>query len=293
MDQNQLSILRRLFSTVVVHEFGRKASSPLFARLVKRLNLPPGCSPQTSVSNLFETGFKILKTSGLRDEYVYRSAIAQKILIGRHSLNTATMLNELRVGTAKADVVVLNGTSTVYEIKSERDSLVRLENQLNNYRQVFAHVNVVTSENHLDTLRRIVPKGVGIIVLSSRFSLRVDQEAVKTTEMMSSDMIFNVLRTREAKKVLENLGICPPKVPNTQVRGCMQEIFMGVDPIAVHDQMVQVLRRSRSQSALTDFVELIPRSLLASALATKPDKRSRERIIEAVNTPLIKAIDWK
>ncbi|MEI9986083.1 MAG: sce7726 family protein [Aliidongia sp.] len=55
-------------------------------------------------------------------------SVTQKILMGKHSLRTASMLNEFRAGSCKADLVILNGTATVYEIKSERDSLTRLAN---------------------------------------------------------------------------------------------------------------------------------------------------------------------
>lgn len=47
------------------------------------------------------------------------NVIANKILLGKHSLNTSHMLSEFRVGYNKADVVIINGTSSVYEIKSE------------------------------------------------------------------------------------------------------------------------------------------------------------------------------
>ena len=56
-------------------------------------------------------------------EYVYKNTIVNKILLGRHSLNTSTLISELNVGKSKADIVIFNGTSTVYEIKTELDSL--------------------------------------------------------------------------------------------------------------------------------------------------------------------------
>lgn len=73
-----------------------------------------------TVGDVFDQAFEILKVAGQRDEYIYRAAISQKILMGTHSLRTASMLNEFRAGSSKADLVILNGTATVYEIKSER-----------------------------------------------------------------------------------------------------------------------------------------------------------------------------
>ena len=81
------------------------------------------------------------------------------------------MLSEFRAGTCKADLVILNGTSTVYEIKSERDSLVRLSNQVKNYKRVFAMVNVITSEGFVKSVCTTVPDDVGVMCLSKRYHI--------------------------------------------------------------------------------------------------------------------------
>lgn len=75
------------------------------------------------------------------------------------------MLNEFRAGSCKADLVILNGTATAYEIKSERDSLARLSNQVLNYRRVFASVNVMVRGIHVESVRHVVPVDVGVVPL--------------------------------------------------------------------------------------------------------------------------------
>lgn len=85
-----------------------------------------------TVGEAFNEAFALLRQTGLRNEYVYRSALTHNLLLGKHSLRTACMLNEFRIGSCKADLIILNGTGTVYEIKSERDSLSRLQNQITN-----------------------------------------------------------------------------------------------------------------------------------------------------------------
>lgn len=250
-------------------------------------------SPDSTVGDAFERAFGILRQSGMRDEYVYRSAIAQKILLGRHSLNTATMLNELRAGECKADVVVLNGTSTAYEIKSDRDSLTRLTNQLSNYRAVFASVNVVVGHSHLDDVLTLVPHDVGVLLLTNRFRLSVVREAIDLPERTSPLMILEILRIDEAASILRNLGLEAPEVPNTRIRTEFKDIFIGLDPGVVHKQMVEVLRRTRSQAPLAAFVGSLPDSVKAASLAAKPNVLSRSHISDAINTPLVEALAWK
>src|SRR5690606_10514895 len=153
----QLSALTRLFSAAVFREMAKKGRSGLFCRLLEQTDLIDRVGLSATVGDTFDYAFDILKVAGHRDEYIYRAAISQKVLMGTHSLRTASMLNEFRIGDCKADLVILNGTATVYEIKSERDSLVRLVKQVESYKRVFAKVNVITSEGHVDGVLDMVP----------------------------------------------------------------------------------------------------------------------------------------
>lgn len=292
-NKSEVSALSRLFSATVFRDFGRHGRSLLFSRLVMQSQIAVGMPMQSTVGSVFDAAFRVLKQSGMRDEYVYRNAITQKILLGRHSLNTATMLSEVRAGLCKADVVVLNGTATAYEIKSERDSLARLQNQLRNYTGVFASVNVVVSPLHVREVLAAVPKDIGVLSLSQRFTLQTEQEAQNRPERTSPLMILELLRADEAVSVLDALDIESPKVPNTQLRSELGKIFACLDPTVVHDQMAKTLRSSRSQAALSDFVESIPSSLKGVSLAKKVDARGRMRIKEAIETPLVEALSWK
>ena len=56
---------------------------------------------------------------------------------GEHIPQNSTLINEFRVCNSKADIAIINGKSTVYEIKSKYDSLDRLESQIADYKKVF------------------------------------------------------------------------------------------------------------------------------------------------------------
>ena len=292
-DVSQASALSRLFSASVVRDLLNGARSPAFVRLLHQARMVSRVSPDSTVGNAFDEAFKCLRRVDLRDEYVYRSAITQKILLGKHSLSTATMLREARAGSSKADVVVLNGTSTAYEIKSERDSLVRMRNQLHNYRRVFASVNVLASAGHLREVLDSAPADVGVITLSPRFTLQTIREPQNAPDRISPLMILETLRLEEAQAILENLSLEMPDVPNTRMRLELRRIFAALDPTVVHDEMVRVLRSSRSQFHLTDYIRTIPVSLRAAALGMRPDVRGRMRFKEAIETPLAEALAWK
>ncbi|MEW6875781.1 sce7726 family protein [Trueperella pyogenes] len=293
LDRNEASAISRLFSATVLRDFSENSRSSLFTRLLFRTRLSASVSPEATVGTTLDQAFKLLRKSKFRDDYVYRNAITEKILLGRHSLNTATLLNEARAGSCKADVVILNGTSMAYEIKSERDSLSRLRNQVEHYRQVFATVNVVASKSHLSEVLRITPEDVGVITLSNRYSLQIARRPKNRPDRVNPIMLLDTLRVDEAKSVLSHLGLEVPDVPNTKIRSELRHIFATLEPDIVHNETVQILKASRSQARLAEFISTVPASIRAASLAANPDPSNTTRIKAAIDTPLVEALAWR
>jgi len=291
-DRSTLSALTRFFSSAVFREMAKKGRSPLFGRLINQTDLSQKCGRHAKVADAFDMAFSILKKSGHRDEYVYRVALAHKVLMGKHSLKTASMLNEFRAGSSRADIVILNGTATVYEIKSERDSLARLANQVRNYQRVFASVNVIASEGHVKGVLDVVPDDVGVMCLTSRYRISTIRDAIDDPERVCPSAIFESLRAAEAESVLKALGVAIPSVPNTRRHAMLREFFLQQDPAGVHAQMVRTLKRTRSLSLLSDLIDQLPRSLHAAALSIPLRRAEHDRLAAAVGTRLDAAMAW-
>lgn len=270
----------------------KNGRSSLFSRLISMSEIGALCPADATVGHAFDSAFAILKRNGCRDEYVYRAALIQRVLLGKHSLNTACMLTEFRAGTCKADLAILNGTATVYEIKSERDSLARLANQVENYKRVFAKVFVIASKDHVDSVFKTVPTDVGVLELSARHQISTIREAEDRPNRICPVTVFESLRTAEAETILAQLGVQFPDVPNTLRRGVMRERFEKLDPTAVHMAMVATLKRTRDLAPLREFVERLPQSLHAAALSINIRRSDHDRIVEAVSTPLTTAMAW-
>lgn len=288
----QLAALSRLFSSTVIHEMARKGRSPLFARLANQSRLMEGFAVSGHVHNLFDAAFQLLKQQGHRDEYIYKAALTHKILLGRHSLQTASMLNEFRVEDCKADLAILNGTATVYEVKSERDSLVRLERQIAAYTKVFARVYVVAAETHVDAVLASLPEDVGLLQLSKRHNISTLREAVDRPERTSPASIFNSIRTSEARLILQERGVSLPTVPNTQQSSALRQLFVKLDAREAHEGMVRVLKKTRNLMRLSDLVAQLPDSLQTAALSVPLRKQDHKRLVAAVNTPIKEAMAW-
>lgn len=292
MTQPHLSALSRLFSSSVFRELAGKGRSRTFSRLVDELAPTRIFRGSHLVRDAFDAAYSVLQKSGSRDEYIYKTALTHKVLLGKHSLNTACMMSEFRVAGCKADLVILNGTAAVYEIKSERDSLSRLARQIEAYKKVFATVNVIVSEYHVEDVLKLTSRDVGVLQLSDRYQISTCREAEDMPERILPTAVFESIRTNEAKQILMRLGVEIPDVPNTLIRSELRQRFEGLDPKAVHLEMVRLLKRTRDLAPLSELLDSLPMSLHAAALTRQITKTSEQRLVRAVNTPLRDAVLW-
>lgn len=289
---SQLAATSRLFSSAVFREMATKGRSSLFVRLMKEAQLLDKWASLDRVKDAFDAAFVVLSTGSRRDEYIYKAALTHKVLLGTHSLSTACMLNEFRVGECKADIAILNGTATVYEIKSERDSLSRLERQVEAYKRVFASVFVIAGENHVDAVLAATSADVGVLRLSKRQQISTLRDAENRPDRICPATVFDALRTGEAKQILTRLGVSHPTVPNTVLHAELRKLFVGLPPEAVHMEMVRTLKGTRSLLPLARLVGHLPRSLQAVALTVSLRRGDHGRLVSAVNTPLAEAMGW-
>ncbi|MHA6332660.1 sce7726 family protein [Qipengyuania sp. CAU 1752] len=288
----QATALARFFSAGVLKELAKLGRSPLFVRLLHESRIPHDPDSAVPVSQLFEQAFDLLKERGNRHEYIYKAALTEKVLLGIHSLQTASMLNEFRIGPCKADLVILNGTGTVYEIKSERDSLCRLNDQIHAYSRVFAKVNVIVGKNHLKAVEKCVPKHVGIQVLSDRYQISSMREAEENASRTEAAAIFDAITLQEAKVILGRAGVSMADVPNTQRYSAWRKQFAQLDPEFAHRMMVKVLKGTRNLQSLESLLEEIPQSLYCASLSARLRAKERGRLVIALQTPLREAIAW-
>lgn len=87
-------------------------------------------------------------------------------LLARHAREAdTTIIDELGLcrGQARVDVAVVNGLLHGYEIKSERDSLRRLDSQVEFYGRVLDRATLVVGDRHLTRALSLVPEWWGVL----------------------------------------------------------------------------------------------------------------------------------
>lgn len=287
----QIAALARIFSSSVVQEMARYGKSPLLSRLVLDSRFLSWASEVRDVENIFEEAFRFLRKKKFRYEYIYKSALTHNVLMGVHKLK-ASLLTEFRIGKCKADIVILNGTGTVYEIKTDRDSLSRLKNQIEAYTKVFAKVNVIVGENHTNSVLEMLPDEVGVLELNGRYNISEKRKGNARPERTCPLAIFESVQLKEAKKILETLGIEVPNVPNTKQYETLRSHFERLNPEATHYAMVETLKKTRSLAVLGELLQNLPGSLHAAVLSTPLRRQDYPRLLKAVKTPVQDALRW-
>ena len=104
-------------------------------------------------------------TSIMNESQIKRSFFLRRLVPYQNSPNTL-VLNELGLkhGKCRADIAVINGHLTGYEIKSDLDSIKRLSEQIRIYSNVFNRAYLILTEVHLETASTLLPEWWGIIL---------------------------------------------------------------------------------------------------------------------------------
>lgn len=221
-----------------------------------------------------------------RAEYLYKNSIARKILLGRHSLATTQLFTELRAEGAKADVVLVNGTTTAYEIKTELDSLERLPKQLLSYCRVFDRVNVVTHRSLVARILTVAPAGVGVLELTDRGAFRTVRAAESNRAHVVPGVIFDTLRRDEYLRVIQEHYGRVPAVPNALIYRACRRLFERLTPADAHDALANALRRRVSPAELSTVVASTPASLTTLCLIADLNPRQAAQLSATLRRPL-------
>ncbi|WP_259460495.1 sce7726 family protein [Paraburkholderia sp. BL23I1N1] len=134
----RLRLLARMFTRPVFTDIARSGNWQVALGFLAEHGLLTAAKGQP-LASLFESAWLEIRRA-YRNEFVYKTEIAGRIVFGRHSPNTASLHVELPVGRSIVDVAVFNGTSTAYEIKTEFDTPRRLTTQTSNYLAAFDRV---------------------------------------------------------------------------------------------------------------------------------------------------------
>ena len=253
MSTNNL-VLNRLFTQHVFKDLLNDGENNVYGTVVKRyLDNSDSKDNGTLISEVY----RVLSKS-YRNEYFYMNTLLNKLLLGKHSVNTTTALTQIPIGNSKADFILINGKAVVYEIKTDLDSFERLDTQLDDYYKAFDHVCVVTSENSYQKLFKLLQNtSVGIYVLTKRNTLStvMGKEPIADKKFLEHTAIFKILHKKEYENIIRSFyGELPSATPAFYYRECLS--WFSKIPISSAYSMFLEQLKTRNKIVLEDFQEV-------------------------------------
>lgn len=147
---------------------------------------------------------KALPTNDLIIRYALREDLKK-----RHAQDKKLqIIEELSIshGTARIDIAVINRIMHGYEIKSDRDTLERLPEQMPEFNAVFDRVTLVVGKQHLYRAIHIVPDWWGITIAKINTKGRLVLQTIREPEdnkKQDKVSIARLLWREEALRILE------------------------------------------------------------------------------------------
>lgn len=279
IDRKYIPALGRLFTPIVMDSLLLNQYSPYLSEVCNSSGLLKKIEPSTTFKQFLEWIYNVLFKS-YRNEYIYKNVLTNKILLGKHSLTTSNILTEFRVGQNKADVVLINGTSTVYEIKSEYDSFDRLENQIKTYTNTFDHINVITSHSQVEKLFSLLPEKVGILVLTDRNTISTKRKSKSNKDNINPDLLFDSIRKDEYTRIIKEYYGSIPEVPNTRIYRECKQLFRFIPPDISHDLTMTVLKKRNNSKSIKRFIDCVPPSISAYAMSIRGHKKKMQKLVD-------------
>lgn len=170
-----------------------------------------------------------------------------RIRLARHHQDSNTLVVDelgLRHGASRADIAVVNGHLVGIEIKSDADTLSRLDGQVDCYSAVFDRAVLVTTTRHSREALRSVPDWWGVVEASqgSRGAVRFRTlRRARSNPAVDPYAVAQLLWRDEAASILEGLG-APSNVLRQRRSVLYEELVTRLDRRELRRQVRETLK---------------------------------------------------
>ncbi|KAF2331502.1 sce7726 family protein [Flavobacterium nitrogenifigens] len=245
---------------------------------------------QLKIGKSFKTYYEYIRyiynelTKQYRNEYVYKNTFITELLINSYGVKNTIALSEFKVGNSIADIVLFNGTSKAFEIKTELDSRRRLNGQLMDYRKIFKECYVIIHEAFIDDYL-IENDSVGVIVLERQkrsLKMREIRKAKENLEI-DSDALMHCIRTEEYKTIiLEYFGELP-KMNSFNMFEICRELMREIPSETLHNLFIEQLKKRKSN---TKNLAVFQKELRQLGLSMNINNNLHEKLLYKLNKPI-------
>lgn len=196
------------------------------------------------------------------DDAILRANLHKTYLLKSHKSKDVLVLDELGLkhGKCRADIAVINGRLEGFEIKSDEDSLVRLESQIVTYSEVFDRATIVVGNRYLNKVESVVPNWWGILWGQKREGNKIEFKQVRKGRLnpgVKALSVAQLLWRSEAISILEELGVSDKALLRSKRLSLYNEVVSRLPIAKLRSQVISCLKsrkgwRSASQQAQCD-----------------------------------------
>ena len=173
-----------------------------------------------------------------RCEYVFKNEVINKILL-RHFTHPDTIsFSEFHVDQSIADLVMFNGISRAYEIKTDYDSDKRLIHQLTDYNKLFDKCYLVTSSDGYKKYAKELPDNIGIITLKE----------AELSDVIDIPTLMRSIRAVEYKSIVKDLYGSLPVVSEFDMFEECEKLLANADNRKVRASFMRVIKQRKTNT---------------------------------------------
>ena len=154
-----------------------------------------------------------------------------------------TIINEFNVGgyTRRVDLsVITNKYLYAFEIKSEYDSLYRLNGQIETYLKHFDKVFIVTTKKYIKKVLLSTPSHVAVWEFNDG-SINIVRRG-KINNIKNKEVMLNMINIDELKQLVKDLN----KKPTDKKRKTLVELALEIPTYKIKEHMLKAIRKRYS-----------------------------------------------
>jgi hypothetical protein len=220
-----------------------------------------------------------------RNEYVYKNTFINSLLLEKYGVKDTIAINEFRVGNSIADIVMFNGTSKAFEIKTELDSNKRLSTQLADYSRIFKECYVITHESLTEKYLR-EDNQIGIIEFVERPKSVMMREVrkAKDNKTIDSETLIRSIRTSEYKNIIKKFYGELPEMNSFNMFEICKEMMKYIPTETLNQLFIDELKKRKSNTLIIDmFQEELRHLFFAMNLNEKAFKELDFKLNKQIN----------
>ena len=215
-------------------------------------------------------------------EYIYKNSLLNEWLIKEIGQDNSVVFNEFRLGKVVADLVMFNGISKVFEIKTKYDSDSRLEEQIKNYKKVFNQIYLIVPQSKIQFYSKY--KDVGIVTYNNALDQRFTIERSSTSFMnIDPEIVMQTLHTKEYKNLVELFYNSLPNMTSFNQFDKCYELIKEIPKKELNELFIDQMKKRKIENVMSIryFKELNQLSL-----ALKLSKKERQNLLTNLNSQI-------